>query len=179
MKKNSLYSAIVAGLAGIAGLTNASNAINLNPDGLGQVLIYPYYRLTLSGTLVPVKVRFLEARHRDEVRDFNLYLTPSDHLSYQLMSASLHEPFFLAETSALPPAADMTEIGGEVYVITIRQPEDMCWPWFDATPAHEPAYIRHLPARTQRMVQQAFGHQQSTKLAGYRPGTSGPRRTAG
>jgi hypothetical protein len=89
MKKSSLTTAVVAGIAGVAGLVNVSNALNVNPDGLGQVLIYPYY--TVNGgnsTLLSVvnttddvkavKVRFLEGRNSQEVLDFNLYLSPFD-----------------------------------------------------------------------------------------------------
>lgn len=89
MKRSSLTTSVVAGLAGVAGLVNVSSALNVNPDGLGQVLIYPYY--TVNGgnsTLVSVvnttdqvkgvKVRFLEGRNSQEVLDFNLYLSPFD-----------------------------------------------------------------------------------------------------
>ncbi len=89
MKKNSLTSAIIAGVAGVAGLAGVANAVNLNPDGIGQVLLYPYY--TVNGgnsTLVTVvntadvakavKVRFLESLNSKEVLDFNLYLSAHD-----------------------------------------------------------------------------------------------------
>ena len=89
MKKNALTNAVIAGIAGVAGLAGVANAVNLNPDGLGQVLIYPYY--TVNGgnsTLVSVvnttefgkavKVRFLEGYNSREVLDFNLYLSPYD-----------------------------------------------------------------------------------------------------
>lgn len=89
MKKSSLTTAVVAGLAGAAGLVSVSNAVNINPDGLGQVLIYPYYTVNAGNqTLVSVvnttndvkavKVRFLEGRNSQEVLDFNLYLSPFD-----------------------------------------------------------------------------------------------------
>lgn len=89
MKKNSLTSAIIAGVAGVAGLAGVANAVNLNPDGIGQVLLYPYY--TVNGgnsTLITVvntadvakavKVRFLESLNSKEVLDFNLYLSAHD-----------------------------------------------------------------------------------------------------
>ena len=89
MKKNSLTTAVVAGIAGVAGLASVSNAVNLNPDGLGQVLIYPYYTVNAGNTTLlsvvnttnevkAVKVRFLEALNSREVLDFNLYLSPFD-----------------------------------------------------------------------------------------------------
>lgn len=89
MKRNSLTTALLAGLAGVAGLASSASALNLNPDGLGQVLIYPYYTVNDGNqTLVSVvnttnrvkavKVRFLEGRNSKEVLDFNLYLSPFD-----------------------------------------------------------------------------------------------------
>jgi hypothetical protein len=89
MKKNGLTTAVIAGIAGVAGVGSIADAVNLNPDGLGQVLIYPYYT-TQGGndTLISVvntadvakavKVRFLEGRNSREVLDFNLYLSPFD-----------------------------------------------------------------------------------------------------
>jgi len=89
MKRNTLTAAVFAGLTGVAGMVSVSHAVNLNPDGLGQVLLYPYY--TVRGgndTLISVvnttsdakavKVRFLEALNSREVLDFNLYLSPFD-----------------------------------------------------------------------------------------------------
>jgi hypothetical protein len=89
MKRNSLTTALLAGLAGAAGLATTANAVNINPDGLGQVLIFPYYTVNKGNqTLVSVvnttnrtkavKVRFLEGRNSKEVLDFNLYLSPFD-----------------------------------------------------------------------------------------------------
>ena len=52
MKKNTMATAIVAGLAGVAGIANISTAVNLNPDGVGQVLIYPYYTVNGGNTTV-------------------------------------------------------------------------------------------------------------------------------
>jgi len=90
MKKNSLTMAVVAGIAGVAGFASLANAIELNPDGLGQVLIYPYFTVNKGqDTLVSVvntdavngkvvKVRFLEGYDSREVLDFNLFLSPND-----------------------------------------------------------------------------------------------------
>lgn len=94
MKRNSLTTAVVAGIAGTVGIANLASAVNLNPDGLGQVLIYPYYTVNDNGsgtnlqTLFSVvnttdqgkavKVRFVEGHNSREVRDFHLYLSPFD-----------------------------------------------------------------------------------------------------
>lgn len=89
MKKNSLATAIIAAAVGTAGMMGAAQAINLNPDGLGQVLLYPYYTVNGGNSTVvtvvnttdrvkAVKVRFVEALNSAEVLDFNLYLSPYD-----------------------------------------------------------------------------------------------------
>lgn len=89
MKKNSLTTAVVAGIAGVAGFAGLANAVELNPDGLGQVLIYPYYTVNKSQDSLfsvvnttdvgkAVKVRFLEGYNSREVLDFNLFLSPND-----------------------------------------------------------------------------------------------------
>ena len=89
MKRNSLTTAVVAGIAGTVGIANLASAVNLNPDGLGQVLIYPYYTVNegVAGNNLStmfsvvnttdqgkaVKVRFVEGYNSREVRDFHLY----------------------------------------------------------------------------------------------------------
>ena len=89
MKKNSINTAVLASLAGIAGIANISSAVNINPDGTGQVLIYPYYTVNAGNqTLLSVvnttnrgkavKVRVLEGRNSQEVLDFNLFLSRED-----------------------------------------------------------------------------------------------------
>ena len=90
-KKNSLYLAVAGASALAAG---SAGAVALNPDGLGNVLLYPYYtvRSTASGAAYnsllsvvnstssakAVKVRFLEGKNSREVLDFNLYLSAKD-----------------------------------------------------------------------------------------------------
>jgi hypothetical protein len=90
--RKTLYAA-VAGVAAI-GVASTAQAVNVSADGLGQVLIYPYYtvRNNASGqaynTLLSVvnttastkalKVRFREGRNSVEVLDFNLFLSPFD-----------------------------------------------------------------------------------------------------
>jgi hypothetical protein len=91
-KKKSLCAAL-AGI-GALGAAGAAQAVNLNPDGLGQVLIYPYYTTRAAGagnvynsllsvvnstaSVKAVKVRFLEGKNSREVLDFNLFLSPKD-----------------------------------------------------------------------------------------------------
>ena len=89
MKRNNLTTAVLAGITGLAGIASVSNAVNLNSDGVGQVLIFPYYTVNNGlNTLISVvnttdrvkavKVRFLEGKNSREVLDFNLYMSPFD-----------------------------------------------------------------------------------------------------
>jgi hypothetical protein len=81
----------VAVLAAMAGV-NSAQAVHVNSDGLGQVLLFPYYTaqegqdtyiqiVNTTDEFKAVKVRFLESRNSREVLDFNLYLSPKDHWS--------------------------------------------------------------------------------------------------
>jgi hypothetical protein len=90
MKKNSLTTALLAGLAGAAGLACSVHAANLNPDGLGQALVYPYY--TVNGD-APLEVVTLGT-----VAD--LYEPGADHV---LMPARPVDGFY---ASAWDRAAD-------------------------------------------------------------------------
>ena len=88
MKKKVIAAAVAATLG-----HTAANAVSVNPNGLGEVLLFPYYTtqagtsgnydtlLTIVNTTnrtKAVKVRFLEAKNSFEVLDFNLYLSPRD-----------------------------------------------------------------------------------------------------
>jgi hypothetical protein len=87
MKKNKLTMGVVAGLAGIAGIANADQ--HINPEGTGEVLIYPYYTVkngldtnysvvNTTADTKAIKVRFLEGENTIEVLDFNVYLSAYD-----------------------------------------------------------------------------------------------------
>lgn len=89
MKRNTLTTAVLAGLTGLAGMASVANAVNVNPDGLGQVLLYPYYSarggndtlfsiVNTTDRAKAVKIRFLEALNSREVLDFNIYMSPYD-----------------------------------------------------------------------------------------------------
>lgn len=88
-KRKALFTAVLAGL----GAAGTAEAVYLNPDGLGQVLVYPYYTVQSTGgnawnTYISVvnttsrakavKVRVLEGKTSAEVLDFNLFLSPND-----------------------------------------------------------------------------------------------------
>ncbi len=89
MNRKNLTAAVLAGLAGAAGIAGTAQAVNMNPDGLGQVLIYPYYTtndgnqtilsvVNTTDSAKAVKIRFLEGYNSREVLDFNLYLSHHD-----------------------------------------------------------------------------------------------------
>ena len=69
---------------------SAAHAVNVNNDGLGEVLLFPYYTaaagndtyiniVNTTADVKAVKVRFVEGMNSVEVLDFNLYLSPYDH----------------------------------------------------------------------------------------------------
>ena len=124
MKRNTLTTAVLAGLTGMAGMVSVSNAtgVHVNPEGTGQVLIYPFY--TARGgndTLISivnttergkaVKVRFREALNSREVLDFHLYMSP-----YDVWTAAVTEnsaggaTLFTADTSCTVPAIPSTGV---------------------------------------------------------------------
>ena len=91
-QRKSLYAALAG--VGALGVTATANAVAINPNGLGQVLIYPYYTVNAdaagnaynsllsvvntTSSAKAVKVRFLEGRNSREVLDFNLFLSSFD-----------------------------------------------------------------------------------------------------
>ena len=95
--KKSLHVAL-AGLSTL-GLAGAAEAVMVNPNGLGQVLVYPYYTVrngynvggvsaapfntllsivNTTNSTKAVKVRFREGKASVEVLDFNVFLSPYD-----------------------------------------------------------------------------------------------------
>ena len=91
-QRKSLYAALAS--AGALGVATTAQAVNVNPNGLGQVLIYPYFTVNADAaghvfnsllsvvnstdSVKVVKVRFLEGKNSREVIDFNLFLSPFD-----------------------------------------------------------------------------------------------------
>ena len=89
MKKKLLPLALAAATGLVA---STAQAVFVNPEGHGQVLLYPYYTVeggndtyinlvNTTNEYKAVKVRILEAMNSQEVLDFNLYLSPQDHWS--------------------------------------------------------------------------------------------------
>lgn len=92
MKKKLLTTAMLAALGGVG----TAHAVHVNPDGLGQVLLFPYYTVqngfvtsvhitNTTSVTKAVKVRFLEGKNSREVLDFNLYLSPEDVWAGQIV----------------------------------------------------------------------------------------------
>jgi hypothetical protein len=91
-QRKSLYAALAG--VGALGVTGTADAVNVNPNSLGQVLIYPYYTVNTdsrgnafnslisvvnsTNSAKAVKVRFLEGKDSREVLDFNLFLSKYD-----------------------------------------------------------------------------------------------------
>lgn len=120
-KRKSLYAAL-AGL-GALGVTGSANAVYVNPDGLGQVLLYPYYTVRSVGgsefntylsvvntqnTVKVAKVRFLEGRNSKEVLDFNLYLSPYDVWTAAIVPTAGGAQIITADRSCTHPAIPST-----------------------------------------------------------------------
>jgi hypothetical protein len=128
MNRKNLTAAVLAGLAGAAGIAGTAQAVNLNPDGLGQVLIYPYY--TVNGgnaTLLSVvnttdeakavKVRFLEGQNSLEVLDFNLYLSAYDVWSAAVVNDNGTPTLLIADESCTVPDL-LRDFGGSQAFLT-------------------------------------------------------------
>jgi hypothetical protein len=119
MKRTSLTTAVIAGIAGVAGISNMASAVYLNNDGLGQVLVYPYYTVNAGNSTIvtvvnttedgkAVKVRFLEAYDSREVLDFNLYLSPHDWWAAQVVPVGSGAGVFTNDNSCTVPALPKT-----------------------------------------------------------------------
>lgn len=110
--------AVYAAVAGASSLLAASaGAVNTNPDGLGEVLIYPYYTVRNgNATLVSVvntttqakvvKVRFIEGKNSNEVLDFNLWLSPFDVWTGAVVGTATGAGLVSADTSCTNPAVN-------------------------------------------------------------------------
>jgi hypothetical protein len=87
LRKNVLALAVAA--AALGGGISSVQAVEQAPDGIGQVLIYPYFTVrdgwrtfihvtNTSENTVAAKVRFREAANSQDVLDFVLVLSPRD-----------------------------------------------------------------------------------------------------
>lgn len=130
MKKNSLCVAIQAGIAKVPGLSSVQRSTNLNPDGLGQVIYYPYYVECHT-------VHFLEALNRQEVLDFNLYLHPFDCPVSEHMDPWLYQAYHDTQSHQVREATDTD------FVIEASADLSGIFFGFDDNPS--PSYRDNLP----------------------------------
>lgn len=135
MKNNKLTSAVVAGIAGVAGVASIANAANLNSDGVGQVLIYPYYTVNndlntllsvvnTTDSVKAVKVRFLEGDNSQEVLDFNLYLSPFDVWTASLSATVTGGQLTTADTSCVPRLGNPQNLLDYAFVLDAGSDEE-------------------------------------------------------
>jgi len=134
-KKTTLYSAL-AGI-GALGIAGTASAVHVNADGLGQVLIYPYYTVQNQGPLgianinsfnsllsvvnsttsgKAVKVRFLEGKNSQEVLDFNLYLSPRDVWTAAIVPVGPGAGIFTADKSCTTPQVSSDSANPNAFV---------------------------------------------------------------
>ncbi len=156
MNRKNLTSAVLAGLAGAAGIAASAQAVNINPDGLGQVLIYPYYT-TRAGNMTllsvvnttenakAVKVRFMEGRNTREVLDFNLYMSPYDVWTAALIDGGVVDADCALEQTPDVPWDDDTGQCGIPHMLTT---DTTCTvPYLFAAASTAPGLQAFLPYR--------------------------------
>ncbi|HXX86213.1 MAG TPA: hypothetical protein VEN29_19810 [Casimicrobiaceae bacterium] len=137
-KRKSLYAALAG--VGALGVTGAAQAVNINPDGLGQALVYPYYTTqgtsaqynsllsvvnsTASGKVV--KVRFLEGKGSKEVLDFNLWLSPHDVWTTAVIASGAGAGIFTTDLSCTTPVVSSNPAAPTNFVnfAYVGDPED-------------------------------------------------------
>jgi hypothetical protein len=123
-KRKSLYLALVAAVGSVGIANTASAAVHVDSNGLGQVLIYPYYTtrngmdtylsvVNTTNSSKAVKVRFTEGRNSREVLDFNLYLSPHDMWTGAVVNTTNAAKLITADKSCTSPAIPA---GGKEFV---------------------------------------------------------------
>lgn len=110
---------------------SASHAVNLNNDGTGQVLIFPYYTVQSGNqTLISVhntsqfgkavKLRIFEARNSREVLSLNLYLSPEDIWTAAIFAPTDSGPGALVSIDRSCIVPQISESGEQINGITYR-----------------------------------------------------------
>ncbi len=121
-KRKSVSAAVLAGL-GAVGVAGTAEAVHINSDGMGEVLLYPYYTVrspkgsnasankfdtyvavtNTTDQVKAVKLRFLEGRRSAEVLDFNLFLSPFDMWTGAILRTSNGAMLVSNDTSCVLP----------------------------------------------------------------------------
>lgn len=116
--------AILASILAL-GVSSTAQAVNINPDGLGQVLFYPYYTVNGGNDTVfslvnstdeakAVKVRFMESKVSREVLDFNLYLSAHDVWTATITMRDDVPTLLVRDTSCTTPY--IYEVGSQEFL---------------------------------------------------------------
>lgn len=88
-KKKRMALGVATGLLGVAGIVTTAQAVQVNPDGTGQILLYPYFNahegyvtninlVNSTDETKAVKIRFREGKSSYDILDFNIYMSPQD-----------------------------------------------------------------------------------------------------
>lgn len=88
-KQSKVAISVAAGILGAVGVISSAQAVHVNPDGTGQVLVFPYFNgkggyvtnvniVNSTDQTKAVKIRFREGRNSNDVLDFNIYMSPED-----------------------------------------------------------------------------------------------------
>lgn len=88
-KKNKVAISVATGILGAMGVITSAQAVHVNPDGTGQVLLFPYFNanegyvtninlVNSTDQTKAVKIRFREGKNSNDVLDFNIYMSPQD-----------------------------------------------------------------------------------------------------
>lgn len=115
-----IASAVAAALGLSAFAALPAHAVHVNPNGMGQVLIYPYYTVrnnfftALTVTNVQantklLKVRFLEARNGRDAFNFNLFLAPNDTWTGAVVATTRGAKLITGDNSCAMPHDLFTE----------------------------------------------------------------------
>lgn len=119
---------------------SAAHAVYLDPDGLGQALIYPYYTtrsdtkgnpyntyLSVTNTDSvgkAVRVQFLEGAASREVASFNVFLAPGDMWTGAVIPDGDGAKVITADRSCTEPAFNVGSSGLPELALRIRNPAE-------------------------------------------------------
>ena len=130
-KKTKIAMATAAMLGSVA-VVPVVEAVSVNPDGMGQVLVFPYYNTNNSfqtsfnirntkNEYKAVKVRLRESKNSNDVLDFNVYMSPFDVFTFTVVPNGAGNPILqtVDKTCTFPaiPAAGQP-LKGTVYKAT-------------------------------------------------------------
>ena len=122
-----LHEAVLASVAAIVTMSTChdARAVHINPDGLGQLLFYPYYTVrngnvtamsivNTTSLTKAVKVRFLEGKNGREVLDFNLFLSPTDVWTGVVLPTTDGARLETGDNSCVTPSDLFGNVSGEI-----------------------------------------------------------------